>query len=316
MDDEEIIACVAAAVNSSGAGARLETLSGRQGLLVCRVVLQDGVSYVFKAVKEGTRRELSLTALLAELVPGLVPGVIAYEEDTRRGLFWLIMTDVGSRRLADDPRIENYMSAARLLAQLQMALLERAEAVSALGVPVVTPTRWEEIALRVLESFNLDLGACMPLLRRAEAEIEAIAWETTELVKATLSLPLVLVHGDLHAGNVALLPAAESDVTSLCLLDWGSAYMGAAFLGLEELLLPASRHLRSQEAESRVRAAYLREWTPVLGKPGLQERALLASRILVRLELLDEQLRRVCTEDPFAVAAAGQRLVEAWRGWR
>lgn len=309
MDDEEIAACVAAALGCTTAGLEIETLGGRQGLLVCRVRVPGAGSFVFKAVRESGRRELALTALLAQHVPGAVPPVLAYEEDVRRGYYWLVTHDMGARRLADAPSVEGYVATAQTLAQIQLAVLDETEALRSLGVPCVGPSEWEEIALKALEAAQESGGA---LLQDGLSELERIVWATTDIARDTLTLPPALVHGDLHGGNVALLDGSPS--VGVCLLDWGSAYVGAALLALEELLWPAVRWLRAAEEIDRVRTAYFRAMASLLGKPGRLERAFAACQTLVRLERLYESLRRD-EQDEFASAATLRRLLDAWRHW-
>jgi len=329
VDDEEIAACMAAALGRSPEGIQIEPLGGKQGLLVCRVRVPGAGSYVFKAVRESGRRELALTALLARRAPGTVPPVLAYEEDTRRGFYWLVTQDMGARRLADAPDVEGYVAAAQTLAQVQMAVLDETETFRAMGVPFVGAAEWEEIALKTLEAAQEGNSS---LLRGSLSELERVIWATGDVARGTVSLPMALVHGDLHGGNIALLDEDNSGLRiadcrlkhpesriqnpespKVCLLDWGSAYVGATLLALEELLWPAARYLRSMEEVHRVRAAYFRTMAPLLGKPGRLERAFAACQTLVRLELLCESLRRNETPDEFAAAAALRKLLDAWR---
>src|SRR5262245_18771806 len=117
VEDDEIAACVAARVGRPPTGVQIEPLGGKQGLLVCRVRVPGAGSFVFKAVRESGRRELVLTERLAAVAPGSVPPVVAFEADSRRGLFWLITRDMGMRRLADAPSVDAYIATAQSLAQ-------------------------------------------------------------------------------------------------------------------------------------------------------------------------------------------------------
>lgn len=284
-------------------------LSGKQGLFICRVILADGRSFVFKAVKEAGRREIAIAELLSRELPGSVPHIFAAEQDCKRGLYWLVCEDVGTRRLADSPTIDAFVATARALARVQLASLDVGPALWEAGAPIVDSARWEEIGLRVLEAAEdrrMEVGINLPAL-------EQVVWSVTSMAADASACPIALVHGDLHAGNVVV--CAESDTPAIRLLDWGSAYLGAAFLGLEELLWPATRFLRTPDQRGRVRAAYLREWAPLLGKPGPLEPAITACAALVRTELLDEALRRPHQFDTFAVAAIERRLREAVEAW-
>ena len=319
MDDAEIIALVAASVGGRDTGGRVQPLGGKQGLLVCRVILTGGGSYIFKAVKEAGRREVPLSALLSRIAPEAVPRVFLAEQDEKRGLYWLVTEDVGSERLADAPTIDGYLAVATTLARLQLAMMTETESLRDIGIPGVDGSRWEEIGLRVLE--GLELHGCG--LSVDVEGIGAVVWSVPDMNRQAYAGPPTLVHGDLHAGNIVLsqkrsgsASCRDAELARVRLLDWGSAYVGAAFLGLEELLLPACRHLRTADQRGKIRAAYLREWSPLLGKPGPLEPAVAACATLVHLELLDEALRRPHQFDDFAIKAIASRLLEAYEAWQ
>ena len=154
MEDCEIVQCVAATVGHCGAGATIEQLGGRQGLLVCRVVLPETGSFVFKAVRQSAARELALTACIAQRCPAAVPEVLAYEEDRKRGLYFMVVRDLGSRRLADSPTPAAYSAAAETLARVQLSLLDSPNSLEQIGIPIVTTARWEEIGLAVAQAME------------------------------------------------------------------------------------------------------------------------------------------------------------------
>jgi hypothetical protein len=307
VDDEEIIRCVHEAVGGVRNRAKLETLGGKQGLIVCRVALPGAGSFIFKAVKESCRRELTLTAALAALGTPSLPKVIEYREDAARFLYWIIMEDAGPCRLADSPTVENYIAAAEALANLQMKFIESPEGRRELNVLSIGPSEWDNIALSAIDMVEKPGSLSVAAKRRGLLDS---LWRTTDVARDTVSLPLTLVHGDLHAGNIALRGRAD-----VVLLDWGSAYIGAAFLGLAELLWPAARHLRNQSDLGRIRKAYFTVWSAQLGKPGRLEQPFAACQVLAHLSLLHESLRKPESYDDFAVAAAVSRYLDAVRKW-
>jgi hypothetical protein len=312
MDEEEIASYVSAVVGGASQGAKIEPLGGRQGLIVCRVHITGKGSFIFKAVRESLRRELALTARLAQEVPGTIPHVLAYEEDEHRDLYWLVESDMGMRRLSDVPTVEWYCETAEALARVQQALLLESLDLDAMGVPKAETGFWEDVGLRALEKVAQSRGS---LLHGLYDTLEAVIWSVDDLAMDASVLPLAIIHGDLHPGNVALL---SDHPPRVCLLDWGSAYLGPAFLALEEMLFPAARYLKPGEGFLQVRSTYLRAWTPILGKPGRLERATLACQTLVRLLMLEESLRRSAPEssnDLFLCAAILQRLHESWQQW-
>jgi hypothetical protein len=312
MDDEEIASYVSAVVGGTSQGAQVEPLGGRQGLIVCRVRIAGKGSFIFKAVRESLRRELALTNRLARQAPGTVPTVLAYEEDEHRDLYWLVESDMGTRRLSDEPTVAWYCETVETLARVQQALLLDSLDLGTMGVPTADTGFWEDVGLRALEEVAQSRGS---LLRGLYDTLEAIIWSVDDLALDASVLPIAIVHGDLHPGNVALV---SDHPPRVCLLDWGSAYLGPAFLALEEMLFPAARYLKPGEEVNRVRSAYLRAWTSVVGKPGRLERATLACQTLVRLMMLEESLRRCATasnDDLFVCAAILRRLHESWLHW-
>lgn len=312
MTDAEILALVADAMGASPDAATIEPLGGKQGLLVCRVHMAGRPSVIFKVVSEARRRELALTSLLSTLCPAIVAPVLASEEDTDRGLFWAILGDLGPVRLADHPTVEGYVAAAQALAFLQVTSLAEIHQIEALGVPVADSKRWEDIALRVLE------GACSDQVKSTslpQNEIEEIVWSISDVAASAAMAPLALVHGDLHAANLALI---GQETPAIALLDWGSAYIAPALCGLEELLWPARRHFHDPSAEGRISSGYLRPWSPMLARYADREGTIQASRVLVRMELLLEQITALQTAPEGFVSAYSthRKLREAWLAWR
>lgn len=295
MDDHEIAACVAEVVGCKPDGSVIEPLGGRQGLIVARVTLGSR-RFVFKAIRESLRKELCLARFVGGLGGG--PAVLGGEEDARRGLFWIVMEDLGETRLADSPNVEGYCRSAQALARMQIRCLEQAVELADLGLRIVDVADWETIALNALEL--ADEGDVHGI------ELDPIVFSASELARDAATIPGTLVHSDLHAGNIVLVEDGA------LLLDWGSAYIAAAFTGLEELLWPAAPWLNPCNSD-RVKAAYLREWAPLLGKPGPLEKAVLACRTLVRLQIMQSTLE---SGDQFAARAVYRRLRESWEGWR
>lgn len=313
MEDEEIIESVGQALNTGVAGITLQPLGGKQGLFVCRVKLPDNRSYVFKAVKDSCRIELLLTSKLGMLVPGSAPPVIHCEEDTQRNIFWYLSEDMGARRLSDAPSIENYKAVASMIARVQLALMENPEIISGASIPLVDTKRWLDIAMLTLEAEE----ECKdPLVAKDLKELDNTLWSIEPVITDSSVLPVSLVHGDLHADNVAL-PAFTKP--GICLLDWGSAYLGSCVLGLNEILWPAARYLRTPQDLLQIKAAYLREMSPVLGKPGRLERAAAACNVLSRMQLLLESMCRrtePLQHNFFISAVALRHFLEAFSEWK
>jgi hypothetical protein len=309
VGDDEIVFCAAEACGRSAKAATVEPMTGKQGLIVCRVRFVDDFTCIFKAVREVRKHEIAISLLLCKIAVDMVPWVLGSDEDVSRGLYWFVMEDLGTVRLADRPSTYLYARAGHDLASLQMASMEHADCLAKCGVPQVSIGRWEEIALHLLET-------ALQCSKRSAimdfSTLEEVVWNVSRLARDAEALPLTLIHGDLHAANISIGVCGES----VKLMDWGSSYMGSAFLALEELLWPAARHLKTSVDIDQVRTAYLRAWAPILGKPGHLQTPLAACRALVRMELLLEALRPTTVEDTFAIAATFNRMVEAYRDWK
>ena len=79
-------------------------------------------------------------------------------------------------------------------------------------------------------------------------------------------VPDTLVHGDLHAGNVAIGGGRP------VVFDWTDASMGHPFLDVATFLQPSRLFAESPDARERLRAAYLDEWRGI-ASPGDLARA-------------------------------------------
>jgi hypothetical protein len=311
MDDEDIIAYAEYALGYPLTDVQIIPLSGKQGLFVCRLKAQQGC-YIFKAVTRANQRELELSAVLADISPDQVPEVYHYEADKARNLFWLLTRDAGSKRLSDAPAIENYLQAARSLAQLQKAGAENLAALIKIGVPCMQSAQWEEMALRILDELK---ELQNPMMHSAVPDIENILWSVDLLVRDTESLPLSIIHGDLHAKNIAI--RSEED-RGICLLDWGTAYLAPILLGIEELLWPAARYFSKEEEILRIQSAYFRELSSFLGKPSHLTRAAFACRFLVRMALAEQSLTfsmDTYRDQDYLIISAFRNLLRAWQGW-
>lgn len=290
-------------------GLTVEPIAAGQGLTVARVSLADGRSWVLKEVAPQQRGEIVLLAWLSREGSAWVPRVVACDPDPSGGYPWVLMEDLGHVRLRDVPTALNYVRAAEALADLQRHVGLHWMELEGLGVPHRRSEDWEAVGLGIVELMEHPDSPVAPKDRPALA---ASAWNSGDAAHDTRLLPTGLVHGDLHAANVAVID------DRVCFLDWGVAYLGASLLGLEELMVSAGRRLRSHSDVGQVRAAYLRRWATDLGKPGYLSRPLAACRLLVRLQLVLESLRESVHEGTDDAARLYGRIsgaVAANREW-
>jgi hypothetical protein len=306
VDDEEILACVAEVLGLEPEGGTVTPLGGKQGLFVCRVTLPGSPALIFKAVRESCRQELRLSAWLSEAVPYAVPNVLHSAEDVRRGYYWLVMRDEGPCRLSDRPAIQTYARAAETLARVQIDMMAAVPALRELGLREMDATSWEEMSLSLLSTME---GGNLRVVCEGSVLTDSL-WKVGDMAKDASMIPASLIHGDLHSGNILV----DSD-DRVRLLDWGSSYIGAAHLGLAELLWPASRFGKQLGDLGPVRKAYTDQWVPILGKPGRLAAATSACEALSQLSLLHESLRRPERFGEFGAASVARQFVESYRHW-
>lgn len=170
-----------------------------------------------------------------------MPAVLA--ADLERG--WLLMHALTEVR--DEPHPGLAVTAARVLAEVQVTMVEHLEDLREAGAPDrgLRPTL---AALTEVVNDSVELA----LLDRGErrAVSQALPWlcDQIEGLYAT-GLPLTLGHGDLHLGNVAA--AAGSAV----LYDWSDAAITVP--ALDAALLSRSA---GERWSSAVRSAYAEVW--------------------------------------------------------
>lgn len=310
MDDAEAISLVARHVGLQPECAEVDRLDGRHGLLVCRVRFPSGASYVLKISATRGAAEPAIAWSLSRLAPDATVGVIAYALDPHRELQWAVMEDLGATRVSDVCSVETLCAMAAALARVQIAALDRLEDLIERGLPQVLAAHWVSVALELLQRIG-EHAVRDPMLR----DVQRCAWSVEETFAAAALWPSSIVHGDLHAGNAAVV---SEEPLRVKLLDWGAAYFGPAQLGLAELLLSAPSCLQQSHVADQVAAAYSRYWEAVVGKWAGRAKALAAARCLLALQDLHDVFRRLEAESGDAdleVAAACARSQAAIKSW-
>jgi aminoglycoside phosphotransferase (APT) family kinase protein len=189
--------------------------------------------------------EPALTRLVADMLPGHAPPIIATDEERA----WLLLEDMAGadEEHEDGPPSGIGTAAARIAATLQLRSLDHLDEIEAAGVPArgLDETRhaFDDLLASSVELDQLS-RAELAAARALRPDVHAVIDEL-----ASLGLPETLVHGDLHPGNVA------HDGDLVVLYDWSDAAVSHPFLDLEHLV----RSLPADEGEL-ARAAYADVW--------------------------------------------------------
>jgi len=179
---------------------------------VLRVPTESG-SVWMKAVFPPFHHEPAVTRVLADAFPALVPSVVATED----GEGWLALEDLGSAVVRNEDEGPGRVEAPRALVAIQRAMAGRTAELEALGAPR-RPLRALPDELRALLDEEPRLTGVAVDGATGDRAVERVQSAVDSLV--ALALPETLVHGDFHAGNVALV--AGRPVT----FDWSDAAIG------------------------------------------------------------------------------------------
>ena len=204
------------------------------------------------------RHEAVATQALAELMPDLVPEVIAV--DGARG--WMLMRDLGAAELGDQDE-SLWHEGVVAHAGIQQSWLGRTDELVALGLPVRSLT---DLAAQV-EAMTEDtvlLGRMPPDLRERWLATAPTLVESCRRLDEIGPGP-TLVHGDFHPWNVAFGPATTR------VFDWTDAAVSHPFVDL------ATYVFRTQDVAVRRRLvdAYVGAWSTVGSEASLREAAAL-----------------------------------------
>jgi len=218
----------------------------------------------FKAASPGSAFEAGLGEALSLWVPSHV--LTPYAVDALRG--WSLLPSGGPllRSVKAGPR--EWESALTQYAELQLALVRRAEALLGLGVPdarvSALPVLFDEA---LAGNATLD-AADRSRLRRFRPRL--VAW-CEEL--GAIGVPDSLDHADLHDGQILVAGAGR-----YTFFDWGDANVGHPFCSLLVALERAADD-HGPEVVARLEDAYLEAWTDGHSLTDLRRAAELARRL-------------------------------------
>ena len=267
---------------------------------VLRVPTAAG-DHFFKAIPSGSgnapvagagllfANEPALLAALAARFPEHVPAPLAVDRERR----WQLLADDGPP-LAEYRDYALWEQTMRAFARLQVASVGQVDDLLQVGCldrrPQSLPAEIDPLLAdpNARDTIGADeltrLGALAPRLRSACAEL------------ADFGVPPTLVHGDLHAANIAV---RDGDIT---FFDWTDACVAHPFIDVPLLLQDAGRVLAEPDAGAKLREAYLSEWTAFVPIERLREAYAVAEPV-VALHHAVSYRHIVASVDPVSVLA-------------
>lgn len=214
-----------------------------------RYPLEGGGDVWLKATCRHFAAEPVLTAavagIAATVAPGLLPDVVAVDADRA----WMLLEAFPESD--DDPTPAQVAAVAAAHARLQVAALDELDRLVAAGLPErgrdVTVAGLHEVVANGVERADrtpAQQAAATAALPRLVAQVDALH---------DTGLPLTLVHGDLHLGNLTWRDGRP------LVFDWTDACLAHPFLDGQHLAHSARHHLGAEAADA-VRSAYLGVW--------------------------------------------------------
>lgn len=237
----------------------------------------------FKVNGVGTAHEASLVRLVEELVPGLVPEVVAV--DTARG--WSVSRDGGPLLRAHRPPGELWEAWEAVVARYahaQIVLSAHRAAVLATGVPEVSPLTTPALARGLLAELAAapvsEGGLSTEESDRLAAVLPGLDSWCSEL--AACGVLDSVQHDDLHSANVCW----SGSVSTARIIDWGDSSWGHPFgtmlATMNSIAFHAGVYVDGRPivdpAVLRVRDAYLEPFTAYAGRTDLLRAVDLARR--------------------------------------
>lgn len=256
---------------------------------ILRIETTQGDAWL-KAVPQFFAHEGALIQLLAPGLPSQFPNVLAAEPSEG----WLLMDSIPGEKLSVTANEAAMAEALRVLARLQQVWAARVRELFAVGCP--------DRRLRTLD------GALEELLARADvrdglssdevARLTAFASQVPDRREALADcgVPETLVHGDFHAGNVAVLDGG------VLLYDWTDGCVAHPFVDLATFIRPGV-DLRTQ---AKLVEAYLDVWSNHIPRTKLETALTLAGPIACLHHALSLQRIVDGVETPGAFAGSVQ----------
>jgi aminoglycoside phosphotransferase (APT) family kinase protein len=208
---------------------------------ILRVTSPRGRSW-YKAVPARWARETTATALLADLLPGMTPQVLAL--DAERG--WMLLEDLDGVP-ADTLSMAEQFEALEAMGEVHRAAAHLTDALLAGGCLDRRPAVLSNQIAALAEDPTVPLpDGLAERLRRAVPRLQDLCEEMT-----AAPIQPTLVHGDLHSGN--LMRIADRFVV----FDWSDACVADPFV---DVLMFLTRLPDDAELRATCRERYLAAW--------------------------------------------------------
>ena len=210
----------------------------------------------FKATPPFMAHEGRAMQVIAEHCPKLLPSPLAIEPE--RG--WLLMQDYGSYMLHECPDITRWEEALRLFSQAQVEQVERVHQWLTLNIPDRRLGRMVEMIDPLIASCSQMLtGGANGLSESEVSDLRSLSMPLKLMCArlAQFGVPNTLVHGDL-GGNIII---GENGYT---IFDWTDVCVSHPFFDMATVssaYFDESILKDNQDADTRLRDAYLEPWT-------------------------------------------------------
>ncbi len=224
-----------------------ETLyTGMNGRHIERFYLTPSQSFIFKPLTHDGQlgKEVWVHEQILPLFPAIYPKILSYSISENPDFCWLILEDLGQLRHDFNEKI--VLDVAKWAAWWHSIPLEKLENVPLTGQKPQFAKIATDIFVKKDEFFRL-----LPLLDLEEAAINSIY---RQLDRFIFSQKLVLSHGDLHAGNFAVVDQ------KLMILDWEHTHLNTPYWDLYHLIdmsHPLFPKKMKSEIREKIMTAYL-----------------------------------------------------------
>ncbi|EKN63637.1 protein licA [Neobacillus bataviensis LMG 21833] len=193
---------------------------GMNGRMVERFYLRANESYIFKPLTNDGQlgKEVWIHEHVLTHFPAIFPKIISYLISDEPERNWMILEDLGP--LVHDFHEDTVLSVVKWVAWWHSLPIKKLGDVPRAGLKPKFQDLVTEIRMRKDEFLRLDFGI----------ESDLVGYIYTLLDRVIFSEKLVLSHGDLHAGNFAVVKG------KLMVLDWEHTHVNLPYWDLYHLI--------------------------------------------------------------------------------